>query len=274
MKKGVGKYRFWGAGLVVLIVSAFFWWARFCGTQKSPEDQLENIRGIRVGVDLSPVDFTLSRDGKFTGLQYDLLTLLFPDTVVQWEPFISREEALKALSSDRIDIYATSFAWSNNQTLESVTTTVPLYVSGFALVHRSDSLGRSWTEVFDQMQHISISIPQGAYDIRVLLENLQDFSYPNIEIVEEDNETSESLCLAVARGKIAYTVCDRNTAQAISKRIDGLVVETGIAFDLYQVWVLGNNSSDLLQRVNQQIKHNKGSSEWNLILKKYGLAPH
>ena len=187
-------------------------------------------------------------------------------------PFSSRKDALEALSSGVIDLYATSFAWSTNETLETVTTTNPLYVSGFALVHRRDSLGRSWTEIFDGMQDIEIAIPQGADDIRALLENLQDFSYPNIKITERVDETSESLCLEVVKGEIDYTICDRNIAQAISKRIEGLVVEKGIAFDLHQVWVLNDNASELLELINRQIEQNKGSAEWSRVLSKYGLT--
>lgn len=271
MKGIVSKYRLLGIVLIVVVVSALFFGIRSCDKTQRHQETEETTR-LKVGVDFSPIDFNLNKDGKFTGLQYDLLTLLLPDTTVQWVPFSSRKEALDALSSNDIDLYATSFAWSTNETLEAVTTTDPLYVSGFALVHRPDSMNRSWTEVFDEMQSIKIAIPQDAHDIRVLLENLQDFSYPNIEITEHNDETPESLCLAVVRGEIDYTVCDRNIAQAISKRVEGLVVETGIAFDLHQVWVLNDNAPELLDLINRQIEQNKGSAEWNKVLKKYGLT--
>ncbi|SPY34521.1 membrane-bound lytic transglycosylase F [Porphyromonas cangingivalis] len=273
MKDIVGKYRLWGILLTVVIVSGLFWGIRSCSETPKSRD-LADIARLKVGVDFSPIDFNIGKDGKFSGLQHDLLTLLLPDTTIQWVPFSSRAEALEALSSNDIELYATSFAWSTNETLEALITTAPLYVSGFALVHRPDSMSRSWTEIFDEMQDIKISIPKDADDIKVLLKNLQDFSYPTIEIEEHNDETPESLCLAVLKGAIDYTVCDRNIAQAISKRVEGLVVETGIAFDLHQVWVLNDNASELLQLINRQIEQNKGSSEWNRVLKKYGLTSH
>ncbi|MDO4695778.1 transporter substrate-binding domain-containing protein [Porphyromonas sp.] len=267
----VKQYRWLSIILTLLICSLFYLSVRSCGETSTQSSQKEDSVALRVGVDLSPMDFRLDMDGNFSGIQYELLTLMLPDTMIKWHPFASRNDALEALSSGQIDIYATSFAWSTNKALESVTTTKPLYVSGFALVHRPDSLERPWTDAFHDLKEIPIHIPESALDVGILLKNLQEFSYPNIVIIDQPGQTAESLCLAVKNGEIDYAVCDRNTARAINDRIGGLVVESGIAFDLYQVWLLDNHRSELCQVINSKIETMQGTDSWNSVLKRYGL---
>lgn len=263
--------KYWRALLALVLFFGGYWLLFYRKGHNKIEDA--PAPKVKVAVDLSPIDFGISSSGNMEGLQYDLLSLLLPDTTVQWIPFTSRREALEALAKREVDLYATSFAWSTNETIESVATTSPLYVSGFALVHAVDSTDRSWSEVFAESEHIPIYIPLEAHDIRVLLENLQDLSYPEIEIVDSE-ESAESLCLAVARGDIPYTICNRDIARQIRDRIGGIIVEESIAFDLHQVWVLRNDDANLLELLNRRIDEYKETYTWSEILKKYGMKAH
>ncbi len=242
-------------------------WGSMPNTQKS-----QDHAALRIGVDLSPIDFRLDSIGQLAGLQYELANILFPDTTLSWKPFASKEDALTALRRGEVDIYATSYPWSSEDPISGADVTVPLYVSGFALVCRQDTINRDLTSVLHDMEQVDIYIPEKSPEIKQFLEHLRDFSYPSIRIIEKAEATPETLCADVVQGRIDYAVFDRTVAIAISERLGGLRVEMGIAFDVYQVWLVSSRDTALLPNLNTRVAEAVRSPRWHKILRRYGVS--
>lgn len=228
---------------------------------------------IRIGVDLSPADFHINDQGALTGLQYDLCTYLFADTLVEWLPFTKHEIALEALKRGEIDLYATSFPYNSEEVPTYALATLPMYVSGFALVYRSDSFeNEEWPSAWHLLPHVPVHIPAGADNIRMVLEHLRDFSFPSIVIVEEEGVTPEQLCLKIQQHQIDYAVIDRNVAHAIGQRVDSLKIVANVSLDKHQVWLLNKSQDTLLMRINSILDTVRTQRSWQQILKKYNVS--
>ncbi|MBD3167038.1 transporter substrate-binding domain-containing protein [bacterium] len=107
-----------------------------------------------------------------------------------------------------------------------------------------------------------------AYKTR--LEALANEIGDDINIIEADPElTSDDLIEQVAAGEIDYTVADEHIARINVAKHPVLDVETPVSLDQAIAWAIRPQADLLLKAVNQWLRKNKGSQEFNVIYNKY-----
>ena len=241
----------WVFSLVVILIAT--WLVRRCGEDhhRSESETTSRAEGpLTVAVLLAPGNFEIDSLGNFGGIQHDLMEKLLPEVQVKWQPFTSQEEALKSLQDHAVDLYASSYPISSVGLPRNTLATKAIYTSGFALVHRRDSV--DWLTIFHDGSP-EVYIPEGYPSLKQTLEHLKELSFPLMKVIEVPDATPVSLVIDVASGNRDFTVCDRKLATAISQSVENVVFDEDIAMDMFQVWLIDEKDTLLLSRINARI---------------------
>lgn len=236
---------------------------------KKREDDIISSRSIiKVAVDLKPgTGFLLDSMGKLKGLQKQLIDLLLTgqDSII-WVPFTDRKQALRALSRNKVHLYATSYPYTHRDQLEDIKATEWLYLSNYSLIYRSEDEDNSWQNIIKENRPIEVYTSNEDPNASLVLENIKELAYPNLKIIKSKANTTE-LSLMLALGKIDYLLCNQDTAHAIAETDTTITIVDDISFNMRQIWLVNSQEEVLLKALDSAIIKMRERSDWKVIVR-------
>lgn len=218
---------------------------------------------IKIAIDLSPNGLQIDSLGNLSGKQKELLDLLLPDYEKEIKPFTSRVEALAALSSGEVQLYATSMPFSSANDLKDITATEWLYASHFSLLyHEKDA---QWSSRFSGDSTSTVVVSKEDQAAITILENLSELAYPSLK-VEMRDESPVQLGVELSKGNISYLMCDSDIAESIIKVDSTLQLSHDVGFDLHQVWLVNSKQDSLRVALDSAIIALRDKEEWLKII--------
>lgn len=253
------KKRLIANAFAILAVALVMW----LYTSKNNHRELPPTDTLKVAVDLSPNGIRVDTLGQLTGKAQELLSLLLPEREKEIVPFTNRTEALRALSTGEVQLYATSIPYSSASELDGIKATEWLYASRFSLIYHRENA--DWASRFSSDTVSTVVVSKEDQAAVTILENLSELTYPSLKIEVRD-ETPLQLGIELAKGQITYLMCDSDIAESIVAVDSTLQLSHDVGFDLHQVWLVHEREDSLLQALDSAIVTLRDSKEWIRII--------
>ncbi len=217
--------------------------------------------------------------GQPMGFEYELLERLgkYLNLPVEIKVESSIEQMFEKLNKGEGDLIAFNLT-VNKERLKKVAFTHYLTVTTQVLVQRKP---KNWRRMrLDQIEDSLITSPldlegktiyvRAGSSFISRLRHLEDEIGGDINIVEADSSLSmEDLIEMVAKGKIDYTVADKNVAELNQAYYPNLDVSLEISLPQKIAWAVRKTSKHLLDTINVWIKKMRRKSEYYVIYNKY-----
>ena len=252
------------SGLLMFVVTFILWllpydrW--FKGDRAKDTSAPRDSQTLQVGADLTPADFGIDSLGHLSGKQVEWVEAIFGKDSVEWHPFAHRDEAIEALRNGKIDLYAASIPLATTKELEDLKPTEWLFQMEYALLYAATTK-ESWEELqADSEKKIEIAYAESDPMAGMLLENLQELSYPNLHTLPQ-KKSPEECVLSLKRGEIKYVLCSADLAQALSERDSSLKTMDKITLAMPQVWLLRAEDSLRIKQINAAILKERAKRE-------------
>ena len=256
------KKRVLANGFAILAVALVMWLYTSRNGNKEVAPAVDTSV-LRVAVDLSPNGLQVDSLGKLSGKQKELLDLLLPEIEKELVPFTNRTEALSALTTGQVQLYATSMPYSLGGDLDGVTATEWLYASRFSLLfHEKDA---DWASRFSGDTISTVVVSKEDQIAVTILENLSELTYPSLRIEVRDGSPLQ-LGVELSKGHITYLMCDSDIAESIVEVDSTLELSHDVGFDLHQMWLVNNTHDSLRLALDSAIIAQRGSEEWKRII--------
>ena len=216
--------------------------------KESYELDLEGIKArgfIRVAIDNNSAGYYIYR-GRRMGFEYELLRDLSKRLSVQLRLILvdDIDKAFDYLQKGKVDLIAMNLE-ENSSRANQAAFSVPMWKMSTVLVRNKDSEEiTSW----DQLAGDTIYVRQGAVYLEQI-NSIRDSLQIQFHVIESP-EHEEKLIDDVADGKIKWTVADQNIAQVNATYYDGLDISWKLKEEGEVVWVVRDNSPELLDSLN------------------------
>lgn len=252
------------ASAAVLLILAF------CHFLKPPQDldAVKKSGKLRVIMTCDPVNYFIYK-GAPMGYSYELARKFCDDLGVEMEVVMVRDldRLLLSLRSGNGDIVAHNLTITGPRKLE-VNFTEPISFTSQVLVQRKEA-GKEPIRKIRELNGKTIHVRSGsAYYTR--LQNLQRSEGIDLDILTVPGSKSTSEIITdVANRKIAYTVTDRNIADAHRSLYPDLDFETGLSRNLPLAWAVPKQSAGLLRALNRWLARESTQTYVKVLQDKY-----
>ena len=217
--------------------------------------------------------------GTTMGFQYELLSSFAKYLGVELELIVKKDltEAFEDIQNGRCDILAMDLAITAERKKHMMFSN-PIYQSQQILVQRLPENWRkmrTWDEIESHLirdaidlQGKEIYLQKGAVFVQ-RLNNINSETGGEMHIIE-DNRSIDELIDEVAKGNIAYTVCDSHIAAINKKYHKNIDIETQLgSYSQNLAWAVPLGSDSLLLETNGWLKQYKKSKEFYYVYNKY-----
>jgi len=217
--------------------------------------------------------------GTTMGFQYELLKSLAKYLNVDLDIQVKKDlpEALDDIQKGNCDILAMDLAITAERK-KLMMFTNPIYQSKQILVQKLPDNWRkirTWDEIESyllkdpiDLQGKTVHIQKGSVFIH-RLNNINAETGGEMTIIEEDISIDELIDM-VAKGEIAYTVCDSHVAAINKKYHNNIDIETELgSYSQNLAWAIPLHSDSLLSVINEWLADYKKSKEFYYVYNKY-----
>jgi membrane-bound lytic murein transglycosylase F len=217
--------------------------------------------------------------GQPMGYEYELLRRLAANLGLDLELRVAKDldQMLEILQSGQVDLVAHGLAITEERK-EQVSFTDYLYLTKQVLVQRKPANWRKMT--LDQIRETLVTDPvqligdtvsvrrNSSYHER--MENLsREIGGPiHIDTLDGNLSTDEIIKLVVDK-KVRHTVADRNLARINASNYPILDVTVPVSFSQRIGWAVRKNAPLLQEAVNNWIREEKASADFNYLYQKY-----
>lgn len=226
---------------------------------------------LRVAVNADPVDYFIY-NGQALGFQLEMLENFAKDYNLELEISVEGDlnKGIELLNNRSIDILAQGLIESADLDLK-MDLSSPVRETKLVLVQRNtDSLGKSkeiLKKIFDLESRV-LYVSSQTRNLSYLDTFLKDFAR-YIIIQKVDSISQEELISMVATGKIDYAICGFEYALAAYNFYKNIDFSVEMSLQLNIVWGVREESSVLLDTLNNWINHYKTKDEYKRLKLKY-----
>ena len=233
---------------------------------------------LRALIVYSPTGYFIYK-GQPMGYEYELLRRLAANLGLDLELRVAKDldQMLEILQSGQVDLVAHGLAITEERK-EQVSFTDYLYLTKQVLVQRKPTNWRKMT--LDQIRETLVTDPvqligdtvsvrrNSSYHER--MENLsREIGGPiHIDTLDGNLSTDEIIKLVVDK-KVRHTVADRNLARINASNYPILDVTVPVSFSQRIGWAVRKNAPLLQEAVNNWIREEKASADFNYLYQKY-----
>ncbi len=242
----------------------------FCNFLKPPQDfdAVKKSGKLRVVMTYDPVNYFIYK-GAPMGYSYELAQKFCDDLGVEMEVVMVRDldRLLLSLRSGKGDIVAHNLTITALRKLE-VNFTEPISYTSQVLVQQK-APGKNPIRKIGELRGKTIHVRSGsAYYTQ--LQSLESTHGIDLDILTVPGSKSTSeLITEVALGRIAYTVADRNIADAHRSLYPGLDFATELSRNLPLAWAVPKRSSGLLRALNRWLARQETQTYVRVLQDKY-----
>ncbi|WP_438313838.1 transporter substrate-binding domain-containing protein [Sporosarcina sp. FA9] len=242
-----------------------------CGSDKansSKDESPENSTGAakeiyKVGIDTTYPPFEFEVDGKYTGIDIDLITAIAKNQGINIEfDAMDFGGIIPAMQADQLDIAIAGMSITEDRK-KVVDFSDPYFEAGLSLVVGADS---SDIETIGDLKGKTIAAKNGTTGAIFAQENEAEYGYTLVLF-----DDSPAMFQEVSNGKadaliedypvIAYAIAQNNLdLQIVGERLNG---------DNYGIAILKGKHQDILQKINKGLQDLRDSGEYDEIIAKY-----
>ncbi|SOC43598.1 transporter substrate-binding domain-containing protein [Ureibacillus acetophenoni] len=250
--------------LLVLVVALFAVVLAACGSNNESGNSSDSGKPVyRVGIDTTYPPFEYEQDGKYVGIDVDLIQAIAED-----QGFEVKLEAMDfkgiipALQAGQLDISMGGMSITEERK-KIVDFTEPYFDAGVSLVVSKDN-----TEIqsVEDLKGKKVAVKKGTVGANYADSIVNDIGF---EIIQFDD--SPSMFLEVQNGNAAALFEDYPViSYAIAQQDLGLqVVGDRLNDDQYGIGVLKGENQEILEKINQGLKNLKENGKYQEIIDKY-----
>ncbi len=240
-------------------------------------DEIKASGKLRVAVINNSTDY-FSYKGRMMGLKYEALNSLCKKLDVQLEVYVQAQldDVITALNAGKIDLIAQDIAITLDRK-RIVDFTIPTMYSDLVLVQRKPedwhllSAKELKTEMLQTQLDLAgkeVVVPASSnYSQR--LKHLALEIGDSIKVVEDSLLTVEALIAELAKGKINYTVAQRNVAEVNQGYYRNIDIHLPVSFKQKYAWVVAKEHDEWLQYLNSWLSNFLPSAEYRSLYAKY-----
>lgn len=225
---------------------------------------------LRIVTNMDPVGYYPSSD-TIAGYNHDILVAIEKYSNLKFEISLenSLDKCFEGLESGKYDLVARNIPINTNLRSQYKFTSTILY-NKLVLIQRkaeyNDGMDpiKNHLDLANKTFHIPVNSP---YKVRI--NNLAHEIGDSIFIAEDSLYEVNQLAMMVASKDIDYTVCDIKTAEKLASQIPEIDINTDIGFTHLEGWAVREQSSILLDSLNNWITRLKNSPEYLIIQKRY-----
>ncbi|MDR3269133.1 MAG: transporter substrate-binding domain-containing protein [Tannerella sp.] len=233
-----------------------------------PEIKAEGI--LRIVTEYNQSGYYISGD-ETEGFQYELCRTIAELSGLEVQMYLemSLEKSFRGLYANQCDIIAQNIPTTSELKKEYLFTD-PVVLNKQVLVQRTAEENNGVEPIRNQLDLAkkTLYVPENSPAL-LRLRNLQHEIGDTIYIIEEPLYSSEQLIIMVAKGDIAYAVCDQQIARTSQKQLPEIDILTDISFTQLQSWAVRKTSPALLDSLNQWFRIIRENGTYDKIYKKY-----
>lgn len=217
--------------------------------------------------------------GRPLGYEYELLKMFCEDNDMMLKIKVVKDAAhiLDSLKTGHGHIAAANFTINTERKKEN-NFTLPFFKTRQILVQPLPAGWRNMT--LDNIKKSLINDPLDLDGKKIMVKSnsvfsdrLKSFAYENGLNIDVQNseitQTTEDLIDLVDKGDIDFTVADQNTTNFYEAHYNNLDFNTAISFNQNIAWAVNKSQPELLTKVNEWIKKNKGGMRFNILQNRY-----
>lgn len=249
---------------LLLVVAIFSVVLAACGSGEQAGNTSESGKTVyKVGIDTTYPPFEYEVDGKYVGIDVDLINAIAEDQgfEVQLEA-MDFKGIIPALQAGQLDISMGGMSITEERK-KVVDFTEPYFDAGVSLVVKGDN-----TEIqsVEDLKGKKVAVKKGTVGANYAESIVNDIGF---EIVQFDD--SPSMFLEVQNGNAVALFEDYPViSYAIAQQDLGLkVVGDRLNDDQYGIGVLKGKNQEILEKINQGLKNLKENGKYQEIIDKY-----
>ncbi len=252
--------------LLLLIVAAFALVLAACGSDEQAGTGGSEKTVYTVGIDTTYPPFEYEENGKYVGIDVDLINAIAEDQGFEVElKAMDFKGIIPALQAGQLDISMGGMSITEERK-EVVDFTDAYFDAGVSLV-----IGKDNTEIqsVEDLKGKKVAVKKGTVGANYAQSIVDEIGF---EIVQFDD--SPSMFLEVQNGNAAALFEDYPViSYAIAQQDLGLqVVGDRLNDDQYGIGVLKGKNQEILEKINQGLKNLKENGKYQEILDKYLAA--
>ncbi|MER2089540.1 transporter substrate-binding domain-containing protein [Sporosarcina sp. JAI121] len=256
-------------GIITLMLSIMLVIAA-CGTDKgddtktsSGSDSGDSGKVYKVGIDTTYPPFEFEVDGKYTGIDIDIITAIAKNQGFEIEfDAMDFGGIIPAMQADQLDIAIAGMSITDDRK-KVVDFSDPYFDAGLTLV-----VATKTTDIkgLEDLKGKTVAVKNGTTGAQFALEHESEYGF---ELVQFDD--SPAMFQEVSNGNADALIEDYPViAYAISQnKLDLQLVGERLNGDQYGIAVLKGKQADVLKQINDGLQDLRDSGEYDKILDKY-----
>lgn len=224
---------------------------------------------LAVAIEMSPLTYNIEHD-TIEGFDYLMLSQMAANhnVPVVFYPVTQLETAFADLSRGRFDLLVSALP-STARLKENFPVTSPVYIDRQVLVQRRDSL-EGHGPITNQLQLAGDTVWMAAgKPFKTRLTNMTREMGDTIEVIIDQNHSSEHLAIMTALGQIKQAVVGEAEARRIAARYPQLDISVPISLSQFQVWAVAPDNTALLDTLNSWIEQYVETPQYATLLQRY-----